>query len=485
MLLAALGGFAGILSAVWGIDLLKTWLGESLLAAGAIHLDGTVLSFTAGLSLLVGLGCGLIPARQSLGQAATDLQTALHGQTAVAGANRLRSLLVIAEMALAVVLLCGAGLLLRSFAQLQQTDSGLLRPEQVLTAQVSLPAERYPDVARVHDFYTRTVARLQGLPGVKGAGVISLLPLQDWGMNGDVELDGHPLPPAQAPLAEFRSVAGDYFRTMGVSLQTGRLIDARDSASAPPAIVINRALVRSFGQTENEILGGKITFGSRHFTIVGVVADVRQSGLDRPARPEIYFPIAQAPTGEGPGQNFAQTATLVLRAQAVDPASLAQAMRRVVQGVDPGLPLYHIETLRSVISASVADSRTNTLLLGCFAAVALALAALGLYGVVSYAVTQRTRELGIRMALGAQRGDLFRLIVGSGMKLALIGLGAGLLAAFGLTRFLASLLHEVKPIDPVTFAGVIVVLGLVALLANYLPARRATSVNPTEALRAE
>ena len=356
----------------------------------------------------------------------------------------------------------------------------------MLTARVSLPNEHYPTGPSVVDFYRRALSRVQTLPGVKSAGAINYLPLANWGWNGNVQLAGHPFPPGQNPLAEFRVVAGDYFGTMGVSLLSGRLVDSRDGPGAPPSIVVNHALARRFGLGDREILGGKLQLGNDDaFTIVGVVADVRQSGLDRAPAPEMYFTVAQAPGSEEPGGNMAQTATLVVRAAAGDPKSLAESVRRAVQGIDPGLPLFHVETLQTVISDSVADRRLNGALLGTFAAIALGLAALGFYGVISYAVTQRTRELGIRVALGAQRGDLFRLVVGSGMKLAALGLAAGLLAAFGLTRFLASLLYGVSAGDPFTFAMVVLVLGVVAFLANYLPARRATKVDPTIALRYE
>ncbi len=486
VLLALLGGGAGILTAIWGTDLLVALLGNRLPGANAVRLDGTVLAFTGVLAVLVGIVCGLAPARQAVGHSAADLQTALHGHTAVAGANRLRGLFVIAEMALAVVLLSGAGLLLRSFAQLQRTDSGLQQPEQVLTARVALPNERYATGAGVVDFYRRALERVEALPGVRSAGAINFLPLAQWGMNGNVELEGHPFPSGRAPLSEFRAVAGDYFATMGVALVGGRLVDARDGAEAPRVIVVNRAFARRFGQSETEILGGKVKLGNEEaFAIVGVVADVRQAGLDRAPEPEMYFSAAQAPGSEGPGGNMLQSSTLVVRANATDPTALADSVRRAVREIDPALPLFRVETLRSVIAESVADRRLNGALLGTFAAIALGLAALGLYGVVSYAVTQRTRELGIRLALGAQRGDLFRLIVGGGMKLAAMGLAAGLVAAFALTRFLESLLYGVGASDPLTFGIVVVVLGAVALLANYLPARRAARVNPMVALRYE
>lgn len=485
ILLAIFGGVAGILTAIWGIDLLTAFLGSTVPATAEVRLDGAVLAFTAAIALFVGIACGLAPARQVIGSSSDDLQTALHGHSALAGTDRIRSFFVVGQLALAVVLLASAGLLLRSFAKLQRADSGLRQPEQVLTARVSLPAERYPSSTSVADFYQRALGQIQNLAGVRNAGAINLLPLQEWGMNGDVELEGHPLPAGQAPLAEFRATGGDYFATMGVSLLTGRLLDARDGANAPRAIVINRALVRQFSQTENGILGNKIKIGDESFTIVGVVADVRQSGLDSLPRPEIYFPLAQALRGADPGQALAQAGTFVVRASVADPASLAKSIRSAVSSVDPGLPLFHLETLQGVIADSVVDRRANSALLATFAAVALLLAAMGLYGVISYAVTQRTREFGIRVALGARHRDLYRLVMGRGMKLVALGLGLGLLGTFGLTRFLASMLYGVSATDPLTFAMVIAGLSAVALLANFLPARRAARVNPIVALRYE
>jgi putative ABC transport system permease protein len=486
ILLAGIGAAAGILTAVWGTDLLVAWLGNRI-GVGEVRLDATVLSFTAVLGLLVGIGCGLAPARQAVGRTADDLQTSLHGHTAVAGANRLRAFLVIAEMALAVILLSGAGLLLRSFAELQRVESGLTKPEQVLTARVALPGERYGASPAVADFFERALSRVKALPGVRSAGAISLLPLTQWGTNGNVSLEGrNTFPPGQEPLAEFRAIGGDYFTTMGVPLLAGRLLDERDGQGAPLAIVINRALARRLVKSENEVLGEKISMGANlSYTIVGVVADVRQSGLDRLPMPEIYFPVGQALSSEGMGGSLAQSMTLVLRANAEDPSALAESLRRTVREIDPALPLFRIQTLETVISQSVADRRLNGVLLGTFAALAVGLAALGLYGVLSYAVAQRTRELGIRLALGAQKRDLFRLVVGGGMKLAATGVAIGLVAAFGLTRLLKSLLFGIAPTDPLTFGSVIFVLGLVALLANYIPARRATKVDPMVALRYE
>ncbi len=486
LLLSSLGGLAGIVVAVWGLDLLVALFGDQVAGMSAAHLDGTVLAFTAFVSALVGIACGLTPARQVIGHSAADLQTALHGQTAVSGANRLRSLLVIAEVALAVVLLAGAGLLLRSFAQLQRTNSGLVAPEQVLTARVALPAEHYPAKASITDFYEGTLNRIAALPGVRAVGAINFLPLAQWGMNGNVVLEGHPFPRGQTPIVEFRAVAGDYFATMGVPLVRGRLLDARDGAAASPSIAVNRAFARRYGLSEAEVVGQKVNLGTDHsFTIVGVVGDVRQSGLDRPPEPEMYFSVPQAPGSAGPGGDMMQSSTLVVRARMGNPNALVGAVRSAVRQVDSALPLFRVETLQNVVAESIADRHLNGALLGSFAGIALALAALGLYGVISYAVTQRTRELGVRLALGAQRVDLFRLVVGGGMKLAMIGVGLGLLVSFGITRLLGSLLYGVAPNDPLTFALVIVLLALVALLANYLPARRATKVDPMEALRYE
>ncbi|MFL6526603.1 MAG: ABC transporter permease [Chthoniobacterales bacterium] len=497
LLLSSLGGVAGIVTAMWGIHLLVALLGgqapgvvfvnESIVPGmNAVRLDGAVLAFTAVLAVLVGIGCGLAPARQCVGHSAADLQTALHGHTAVAGANRLRSLLVIGEMALAVILLAGAGLLLRSFVQLQQTSSGLLAPEQVLTARVALPPERYPTNPAIVNFYDRALTRIAAVPGVRSVGAINVLPLAQWGMNGNVSVEGRPFPQGQEPIVEFRAVAGDYFATVGVPLVRGRLLDARDAAGGPIAVVVNRAFARRYNQTEDEIVGGKAKVGTDlAFTIVGVVGDVRQSGLDRSPAPEMYFSVAQAPGSAGPGGDMMQGATLLVRAQGSTLGPLIESVRNAMREVDPGLPLFRVETLQNVITESVADRRLNTVLLGSFAGVALGLAALGLYGVVSYAVTQRTRELGVRLALGAQRSDLFRLVVGGGMKLAAVGLLAGLLGAFGLTRLMASLLYGVGTSDPLTYAMVILTLAVVAFLANYLPARRATRVNPMVALRYE
>jgi predicted permease len=459
-------------------------LGDRIVNAGDVHLDLNVLLFSALISLAVGIACGLAPARQAVGRSAADLQTQLHGHTAVAGANRLQRIFVMVEVAIAVVLLCGAGLLLRSFAQLQETESGLTRPEQVLTARVTLPMERYGTQGAVSEFYRRLLERVGTSPGVGSGGAISFLPLSQWGWNTDLELEGrNPFPPGKSPLVEVRAIAGNYFGAAGIPLLAGRPLDARDGLDAPRAIVINRALALLIADNEGAALGQKIKADDHSFTVVGVVGDVRQRGLERAPSPEMYFPVTQAPGG--PAGQMGQTMSLVVRAAGSAPVSLAETLRRSVREIDPGLPLFKVETFQDVITESITAPRMNSILLGCFAAVALLLAAIGLYGVLSYAVTQRTREVGIRLALGAHRSDIFRLIVGGGMKIVGIGLVIGLLAAFIFTRLLATLLYGVGPADPVTFGLVIALLGIVAFLANYLPAHRAMRVNPTVALRYE
>ncbi len=484
VLLAAIGGAAGMLMALWGTRLLVVVLGDRVVRSGQVDLDLRVMLFTALISLVVGIVCGLAPARQLVGRSAADLQLQLHGHAAVAGANRIRSIFVMVEVAIAVVLLCGAGLLLRSFAQLQRTESGLAKPEQVLTARITLPAERYPTQAAVSEFYRRLLERISAAPGVSSAGTISFLPLAQYGWNTDLELEGRNLfPPGKAPIVEMRAIGGDYFGATGVPLLAGRLLDARDGLDAPRAIVINHTLALLIADNDFEALGQKIKMEDHPFTVVGVVGDVRQSGLERKPMPETYFPLTQAPGG--PAGQMAQTSSLVVRATGDNAVLLGETLRRCVREIDSGLPLFKMQTLQDVITESITESRMNGVLLGCFAAVALALAAIGLYGVLSYAVTQRTREVGIRLALGAQRRDIFRLIVGGGMKLVLIGLVAGLVAAIIFTRLLGTLLYGVGPTDPLTFGFVVILLGIVAYLANYLPAHRAVRVDPTVALRYE
>ena len=314
VLLAAIGGVAGIFTAFWGTRLLVSALGDRIPSAAEVGLNMSVFIFTAFVALLVGIACGIAPARQVLGGSSVDLQTQFRGPAAGAGTTRVRSMLVIFEVAVAVVLLSGAGLLVRSFLQLEQTESGLGKPEEVLTARITLPAERYGTSQAVDAFYKRVLDQLNNSPGLQGAGAISFLPLDQWGWNADLHIVGRaPFPPGRAPLVELRAISGKYFSAIGVPLLRGRLLDDRDGRDARKCIVVNRALASLLGDTDDQALGQRIEVGDDAYSVIGVVANVRQRGLETPPQPELYFPIAQAPGSNSPGDSMAQTMTFVLR----------------------------------------------------------------------------------------------------------------------------------------------------------------------------
>jgi putative ABC transport system permease protein len=475
LLLSVLGGGLGLLLARWGVDGLLVLAGNSLPRAGEVTLDWRVAGFTLLLSLLTGLAFGMAPALQV---SKTDVQEALkEGGNAGSSQrrNRLRSLLVVAEVASALVLLVGAGLLIKSFMRLQEVETGM-RPENVLTLAITLPEAKYPKPQLATGFYARVLERVKALPGVEGAAVINILPLLRTGYNGDVEIEGQSYGAGQLPFAEYRVVSPDYFRTLGIPLVRGRFFDERDREGAPGVVIVNRTFVNKYlaGQ---DALGKRIKPGAEWVQIVGVVGDVKQSGLTRPVMQELFMPYEQA-------ASYTQSMTLVVRG-AQDPEGLISAVRREVLAVDPSLPVYNVQTMETVITRSVSERRMNMLLLTIFAGVAMLLSMVGIYSVMSYTVTQSTREIGIRMALGAQPRDVLKLVVGQGLVLTLVGVAIGILGAFGLTRLMASLLYGVKATDPLTFAGVSALLVAVAMLACYLPARRATKVDPMVALRYE
>ena len=475
VLLSALGGALGLVLAKWGLDILVALAASSLPRAHEVGLDGKVLGFTLLLSMVTGVVFGLAPAIQA---SKTDVQQALkEGGSAGGGYGRnwLRSLLVVTEITAALVLLVGAGLLIRSFARLQDTDAGL-RPENVLTLSLALPPAKYDTPQKVSTFYQQLLARVSELPGVQACGAINMLPLQQWGTNGPIEIEGEgPHPAGQAPLAEYRAASPDYFRVLGIRLIAGRFFNEQDRESAAIAIIINQTLADRHFPNQDPI-GKRLKAGSPDWvTIVGIVGDVKQSGLTQPARAELFWCSMQAPiTGM----------SLVVRA-ASEPTALTSAVRGEVQALDRDLPIHNVKTMGTVIAESVADQRLNMLLLGIFAGVALILSVIGIYSVMSYTTTQSTREIGIRMALGAQPMDVLKLIIGHGAMLSLIGVALGLTVAFGLTRLMVSLLYGVTATDPLTFASVPVVLIAVSLVACYLPARRAIKIDPMVALRYE
>src|SRR5262245_61461576 len=476
LLLAISGGAAGQLLARWGVELLLAIAPDNLPRAYEIRLDIRVAGFTLLVSLLTGIVFGLLPALQA---SKIDIgETLKEGGRDAAGLlrRRLRGFLVVGEVALAFVLLVGAGLLIRSFARLTEVDPGI-DPRGILTMDILLPFAKYRD-GRGVTFFQQMLERVRALPGVEAASAVSPLPLSGAGGSGGFDIEGRPSPTEQTFNSRFRTISPDFFKTFRVPLIKGRLIAESDGAKAPPVVVVNESLARDYFANEDP-LGKRITLlGDTHAReIVGVVGDVKHSALDEEAKREMYFPMAQA--------RFPPIFMSLAARVSGDPMQMVAAVRGQVWAGDKDLPIYNIETIERLMAKSFAPRRFNLLLLGVFALVGLALAGVGLYGVMSYTVTQRTREIGVRMAMGAQTGDVLRLVIGEGMKLALIGALLGLGGALALTRLLKTLLFEVSATDPRTFVAITAVLTFVALMACWIPARRATKVDPMIALRTE
>jgi putative ABC transport system permease protein len=384
-------------------------------------------------------------------------------------------------MALSLALLIGAGLLIRSFVRLQNVDLGF-NPERLLTLRVEMSESKAVDLTRVSSFYQQVIDRAQALPGVEAAGVANAAPIVTPGIRSAFVIEGKPDPPVgQTQLANSRVVSPDYFRTLGVPLLNGRLLSAQDNAQAPLVAVINQAMARRYWGEEDPV-GKRFKLSSRApntswLTVVGVVGSVRQVGLNSDPFPEFYASFTQAPPRLRPR-------VLFIRATG-NPLSLVAAVKDQIRAVDKDQTIWGARSMEEIVAGWLAPRRFNLLLLGVFASLALALASVGIYGVISYAVSQRTREIGVRLALGAQPRDILKLIVGHGLALTLGGVALGLLASLALTRWLESLLFSVSPTDPLTFAGVALLLTLVALLACYVPARRATKVDPLFTLKHE
>jgi predicted permease len=481
VLLALVATVAGVLAARLGLSALLALAPADVPQLHAVSLDLRVLGVTLAVGVVVGLTFGLLPLRQAR---RTDLQAALRGVGA-AGSDgrdgRLRSALVVAEVALAVILVVGAGLLLRTFQALHQVDPGF-RAEGVLKIEYQLPRSRYPvdftrwpDWIEAHRFNEAAVARVAALPGVVSAAVAGNHPL-DHGFTNSFTVVGREAEARDWPEISVRRVTAGYFQTMEVALARGRLFRDADGADAPPVAVINRAAERRFFASQ-DALGRQIGFWGANRTIVGVVADERFHGLTAATPPAVYLPLPQAPSTNGAYALLARTAG--------DPAALAPGARGVVAELDPALALFGVEAMDATVSRSLADRRFTLLLTGLFAALALALAAIGAHGVLSYTVAQRTREIGIRMALGARPGEIVRQVVRHALALTGIGLIVGLAGAGAMARLIGSLLFGVTPGDPLTFAVVPLVILGAALMASYLPARRAMRVDPLIALRSE
>jgi putative ABC transport system permease protein len=486
IILSLAGAALGLLVAVWGVDLLKGLRPAGVPRLDNVTVDTDVALFTMGLAVATGLLFGLVPAFQSTGIAiAGSLKEAGRGALSTRGGARMRSTLVVAEMALAVMLLAGAGLLIRSFTKLASVDPGF-RATQALTFELSLPESRYADDARQIAFFDQLIPQLRTVPGVEQAAAVISLPLSGSSLVLTFEVAGRPpVPPSQQPAMQVRIATAGYFETLGIPLKRGRVFTNEDRAGTTPVVLITESSARQYFPGEDPI-GKKIILGwgrgvgeARRRAggeVVGVVGDVKDAGLDEADPPQIYMPFAQWPVSG---------MSLVLKT-AVPPASVAEPTRAAVHAIDPNLPVANVRTLEEVVARSISQPRFYMTLLAVFAGVALVLAAIGIFGVLSYAVAQRTREIGIRLALGAQHRTVLRLVVREAMLLALAGVAVGVVCAVLLSRSLvSSLLFSTSPQDPLTFAIVAAVLSAVALLASYIPARRATRVDPIVALRAE
>lgn len=477
LLVAGVGGAAGLLLALWGVDLLKALAPSDVPRLAEIRMDGTVLGATALVVVIVGALAGL-PAALGMGARRAALSEATTRTTAGGVAARWRQGLVVIQLALALMLLAGAGLMIRSLGRLLAVNPGF-DPASVLTVELSLPSALYEEDARRTAFFDQVLDQVRALPGVATAGVVSALPLTGLASATTFSVVGRPAPaPGQAPVADIRSADDGYFPALGIPLRRGRLPAMSDAAASPPVVFINETMARQLWP-DGDPIGARVKVNmddpEAEPEIAGVVGDVRHDGLDGAIRPMIYYPRAQSPSGY---------MVLVVRT-AGDMAALTAAIRSVVRGLDPALPIGDIATMEEHVRQSVADRRYPMFLLGLFGALAVSLAAIGLYGVVAHGVGLRTREFGVRIALGATPRDMTRLVLSGAAALALGGVVLGTAGALLSTRVLTHLLYDIAPSDPGTLAAVAALLSVVVVLAAWLPARRAARVDPMTALRAE
>ena len=478
ILLALVGGVAGVVLAIWGLDLLRLIGSQTVPRIAEVNVDLRVLFVTLTVAVGTGIVFGLIPA---LATGKPELTEALkeggRGSTSGLRRNRLRNALVIAEVALALVLLVGASLLLKSFARLQNVDPGF-NPKNVLTMEVALPLLKYPRGKPVADFYAEATRRIKALPGVEAAAFNSILPLSGTNSDSSFKIEGFDSAAQKIyPDEEIRGITPEYFSVLKVPLLKGRFFNDGDQFDGPGVIIANDAFVKKWFPNQ-EAIGKRITFSDttkpdvKWLTIVGIVGDMRHRGLDHDVKPEYYLAHNQTP----------YRAMILAVRSAQDPRSLTSVIRREISSLDPDLPAANVRTLEQVTADSIAPRRLSVVLIGVFAAVALVLASVGIYGVMSFLVVQRTHEIGVRMALGAQRRDVFALVIGHAARLVAIGAGVGLLMAVFCSRALGAMLYNVAAFDLSLFAVVTLALALVALCASYIPALRATRADPMIAL---
>ncbi len=480
LILSLVGGVLGCLLALWGVDALIGLSPGQIPRLSEATIDARVLGFTLAVSILTGLVFGLVPALQTTKLSLTEtLKEGDRGSTEGFRGRRMRNTLVVVEVALSLVLLIGAGLMIRSFLHLQRVDPGF-SAERLLTVQLGPPASKYPENQKVVNFYNQLLEKLAATPGIQGVSAVNALPMTGSASMWAFSIEGQPLSPTGADAdAEVYRVSPDYFQMMGIAILSGRGLSQQDHQDAPPALVINETFAKRYFPGEDPI-GKRITFGDpaagEWQTIVGVARDVKHRELDVEAYSQVYATYQQTPS---------RGMYLMMRTASADPLSMVSAFRTQLWSLDAEQPLYNVKTMDQVMSESISRPRFNMVLMAVFAGVALVLAAVGIYGVMSYSVSQRTHEIGIRMALGAQRQDVVKLVVGQGMMLAGAGVVIGAVAGVLLTRFISSLLFQTSASDPLTFIAISLLLIAVAFVACYIPARRATRVDPMIALRYE
>lgn len=480
LILAFLGAVLGLALAIGGIHGITQLIPTEMLSGATVNLNLPVLVFAAAVAVLAAFIFGLVPAVHSTHpDVQSELKEGGRPATAAAKQNNLRGALAIVEISLALILLVGAGLMTKSLYRLMEVNPGF-RPERVLTMEMNLRTQQYSKDPAILNFWQQLLDRVAALPGVESAAVATVTPLTGFHSRSDIAIEGMPpAKPGDHPHPDVHIVSSGYLTTLGIPLLRGRTFTDADSEKAPRVAMINLMVAKRYFPAEN-VIGKRFTFAeagdkNNWITIVGVVGDTKLYGLANPARLEVYVPFRQSPTS---GMQF-------IVKSAADPTALTSAIRGVVASIDKDQPIFAISTMNDLVSNSISTRRITLILLGLFSALALILAAIGIYGVISYSVAQRTHEIGVRMALGARRGDVMRMVLKQGVTISLAGVVVGLAVSIGLARLMSSLLFSVSANDPLTFAGVALLLMAVAILACYVPARRATKVDPMVALRWE